>query len=287
VLERVAQYAGAIASSSVELTAIARQMASTAEETSAQTDLMSSATGLVRENNATLTSGVEEIRAGIVEVGRNSSEASVVAGRAVELAERTQAAVKALGDSSQEIGHVIEMISSIAEETNLLALNATIEAARAGEAGKGFAVVAAEVKELATETGRATGDIRRQIGTIQSDTQTVIDAIREISQVVSSINEAQSCIAAVVEEQTASANEVVRSVDVASSGSTEIAENIAGVAEAAQLTAAGASQTESAARELAGLAAELLQLVHEHHDAGRPPAPVSGTTAPPRVAQLV
>jgi methyl-accepting chemotaxis protein len=283
VFESIAQYAGAIASSSAELTTIAEQMASTAEETSAQAEQMSSASSIMRDHTGLLTTGVEEIRTGISEVGRNSSEASSIAARAVELAERTRAAVQALGDSSDEIGQVVEMITSIAEETNLLALNATIEAARAGEAGKGFAVVANEVKTLATETGKATGEIRRQIGTIQADTRAVVEAIREISDVVGSINEAQSCIAAVVEEQTASATEVVRSVGVATSGTDEIADSISGVALAAQTTAAGASQTEAAARELAGLAAELLELVNRQHaGASRrtPPAAAAAEAAP-------
>jgi methyl-accepting chemotaxis protein len=126
--------------------------------------------------------------ASIKEIARNASEAAKIATSAVKVAEITTAAVSKLGDSSSEIGQVIKVITSIAQQTNLLALNATIEAARAGEAGKGFAVVANEVKELAKETAKATEDISRKIGAIQTDTKQAVEAIHTIGAVINQIN---------------------------------------------------------------------------------------------------
>lgn len=121
-------------------------------------------------------------------------------------------AVTKLGQASTEIGQVIKVITSIAQQTNLLALNATIEAARAGEAGKGFAVIANEVKELSKQTAKATEDITRMIEVIQNDAKAAVEAIGQISQVISRINDVSTTIAIAVQEQTSVTNEISRNV---------------------------------------------------------------------------
>jgi methyl-accepting chemotaxis protein len=156
-----------------------------------------------------------------------------VAASAVETARTTSATVAKLGESSTEIGNVLEVITSIAEQTNLLALNATIEAPRAGEAGKGFAVVANEVKELAQETARATEDIARRVEAIQADTGSATDAIASISEIIDRINDYQSAIATAAEEQTATTQEMSRSVGEVASGATAISSTVDGLASAA------------------------------------------------------
>ena len=162
-----------------------------------------------------------------------------------------------IASTAPEVSAVVSIITAIAEQTNLLALNATIEAARAGEAGKGFAVVANEVKELAQETAKATEDIARRVEAIQGDTSGAVAAIGRISEVIGQINDYQLTIASAVEEQTATTNEMSRSVGEAADGSGQIATNIGGVSGAADATNEALGQTRIAVEELARMAAEL------------------------------
>ena len=116
-------------------------------------------------------------------------------------AEGTNATVMGLSEAGQKIGAVVDLINDIAEQTNLLALNATIEAARAGDAGKGFTVVASEVKNLASQTARATQDISAQIAAMQAETEETVTSIKGISEVINRVNEISASIASAVEEQ--------------------------------------------------------------------------------------
>jgi methyl-accepting chemotaxis protein len=253
----VAESASAVAAASVELSATTGQIASAAEETSVQSGVVSAAAEQVSRSVATVAAGAEQMGASIQEIASNASEAAAVAQRAVAEAATTTTTISALGAASAEIGSVVKLITSIAEQTNLLALNATIEAARAGDAGKGFAVVAGEVKELARETARATGDIASRVASIQAMTTDAVTAISSISTVIATIDDYQTTIASAVEEQTATTSEMSRSVAEAATGTDEIATNITGVAEGAGSTTQAVTQAHQAVDELANLATGL------------------------------
>jgi methyl-accepting chemotaxis protein len=250
-----------LSASSGQMSLLSADMSAIAEETAAQSTTVGAAAEEVSKNLQTVATGAEEMSASINVIAGNAVEAAKVASDAVEIAGATNETILKLGNSSAEIGQVIKLITSIAQQTNLLALNATIEAARAGESGKGFAVVANEVKELAKATTEAADDISRKIEAIQKDAKGAVDAIGQITVVITQVNDIANMIASSVEEQTATTNEITHNVTEAAKGSAEIARNIAGVATAAEATAKGASESQSSAFELSEMAGGLKQLV--------------------------
>ena len=257
VLDRAASLAGA----AEELDTVTLTIAGAAQQASDQAGSVAVSAEQVSHNVSTVAAAGEQMHASIREIARNTSEATLVANEAVQITETTSQTVAKLGDSGREIGEVVRVITSIADQTNLLALNATIEAARAGEAGKGFAVVANEVKELAQQTGSATGDIAQRVEAIQADTNAAIEAIARIADVVSKIDGYQTTVAGAVEEQSATTNELTHNVGQAAIGSSGIAETISGVAEAAARTTETVGQVRQASSEVARMSQDLQALV--------------------------
>jgi methyl-accepting chemotaxis protein len=250
-----------LSAASEELLSVSQEMGSTAEETARQAESVSAAAEQVSHSLQSVSVGAEEMAASIREIAGNTNAAAQVGAQAAAVARTARHTVTELGASSAGIGEVTASIASIAQQTNLLALNATIEAARAGEAGKGFAVVASEVKDLARLTLRSSEDIGRRLSVIQNEANEAVAAIGEIADILDQINEMQTVVAAAVDEQAITSNEIGRGISDAAVGSSDIARNIVGVAEAAVGTSGGASATQQAADELARLAAQLLEQV--------------------------
>jgi methyl-accepting chemotaxis protein len=209
-----------LAASAQEMTATAESLAAAVEQTGQQSSSVSSAS--------------DELAASVGEIARQISEATQVINVAVTETQKSEQMVGDLLGAAQTIDEVTGIIAGIASQTNLPALNATIEAARAGEAGKGFAVVAAEVKSLADQTAKATGDIGQQIKGIQNVSQTTADAIREIGRIVSRVNEIGSSIAGAVEEQSVATKEVSANISGVSQATREAGRSTTSVVDVAQ-----------------------------------------------------
>ncbi|MEW5422258.1 methyl-accepting chemotaxis protein [Amorphus sp. 3PC139-8] len=225
-------------------------MSSSADETSRQSTVVAAAAEQATSNVQTVASAAEELAASVREISSQVATAASVAGEATGQASDTAELVRGLAASAQRIGDVVNLITDIAAQTNLLALNATIEAARAGEAGKGFAVVAMEVKSLAEQTSKATGDITSQISAVQTATSEVVKAIEDISGTIRKVDEISSAIATSVEEQGAATGEIAQNVAQAAQGTQEVSTNIVAVSSAANDTGRVSGEIVHAAADL-------------------------------------
>jgi methyl-accepting chemotaxis protein len=243
----IAQFSGDVEATLAELGRISDQMleassqlASAADAASTKTARAEAASLEASSNVRDIASAADELSASVNEIERQVGQSNAIATKAVTEAERTNLAVKELGEAASRIGDVIKLITDIAEQTNLLALNATIEAARAGEAGRGFAVVANEVKALAGQTSRATEEIGSQIAGMQRATLRSIEAINAIEHTIREMGNISGAIAAAVTQQGAATAEIARSVETAARRTVDTASEV-------NLMGAATSDTRSSA----------------------------------------
>ncbi len=204
----------------------------------------------VTSDSSVVVTAVTELSSSIGEISGQTAQSVAASGQAHQRARVATEVSARLGETSRKIGEISGLIADIAAQTNLLALNATIEAARAGEAGKGFAVVASEVKQLATQTARATEEIERQIGDIRHATQDVTASVGEIGAAIDSMSSFSTAVAGAVEEQNVATQEITGSLNRATDATRAA---VAAINELPRL----AEDTDHAAANLSGLASEL------------------------------
>jgi len=259
-----------VSSASEELSAASQEMKEQSVITMEAAKEALSASLRTDENVGTVAAAAEEMADTVTEISKNVQEATQITNNAVIMSSEMNNKIAKLAESSREIGQVVKVINTIAGKTNLLALNATIEAARAGEAGKGFAVVASEVKDLASATANATGEIQEKIKAIQDSTIEAVEAIKKIGEIVEKTNEISTTIAGAVEEQAATTGEITRNMLEAARGAKEVSTYIEKISTNSQSMNEGTENVLSASMELSKISGDLVNLISD------PDAPESG-----------
>jgi methyl-accepting chemotaxis protein len=239
-----------VARATSEMQRVAGEITASVNGTSERAAAAAAASEEASASVSTVAAATEELASSVAEIGRQVTHSSQVADNAVVKAGQTTEMVGSLASAAEKIGDVLRLIGAIASQTNLLALNATIEAARAGEAGRGFAVVASEVKNLASQTAKATEEIAGQVAAIQSATGNCVTAIGGISDTIREISGIATTIAAAVEQQDSATREIARSVQQAATGTSEVSVNVTGASQSADRSRALADNVLAATGQL-------------------------------------
>jgi len=233
---------GELGRSSGVLQGAAKALGDSAGQTRQRSQAVAAASETASASVSSVAAAAEELSASIGEIARQVEESAAMSQRGAEQAASVNKTVDELNTAAIRIGEVVSLINDIAGQTNLLALNATIEAARAGDAGKGFAVVANEVKNLANQTARATGEITGQVQAIQHATTETVRMMRSIDSIITDINGTASAITMAVEQQSGATQEISRSVQQASDATMLVTQAIDDVTRLADKTAASGDE---------------------------------------------
>jgi methyl-accepting chemotaxis protein len=261
-LERsVAKLVGVLADSAGSMKSAATAMNGLTDQASRQASSIAAGSNEASQSVQTVAAATEELTAAIGEINQQVTRCTVVSKEAVDAATAANADVESLTESAQRIGTVVGLINDIASQTNLLALNATIEAARAGEAGKGFAVVASEVKQLATQTAKATDEIATLINGVRSMTDRSAVSIKKIAETIRGVDDIATAIAAAMQEQGAATAEIARNVEQAANATTDVSKTIAELSGATQEVGQSAGQVLEASDGVVQNAGSLKQQI--------------------------
>jgi methyl-accepting chemotaxis protein len=220
-------------------------------------------TDQVAANIQTVAASASQLIASIEEIGRKVRESTEISAQAVNKTGLTNERIQGLNETVLRIGDIVKLIEDIASQTNLLALNATIEAARAGQAGKGFAVVANEVKHLANQTAKATGDIALQIDSVREATRDAVGAIEEVTTVIDTMNHAMAAIVAAVAQQSAATDDIGHSAAQAAGGAREVSGFVRTLVEVTGRVGGAASTVSNSSSQLSRHSARLREEVRE------------------------
>jgi len=253
--------AGAVDQSVKRSGDLAISMSHNAEGILDQSQQVASAAGSVSQNVDAVAAATEELSSSITEINVQISQMSNTVERATHESQSASNDVGGLSDAVDKIKEIVSLINDIAGQTNLLALNATIEAARAGDAGKGFAVVASEVKNLATQTGRATEEIAAQINGIVEGTERAVTGISRVSETIDQVRSASTAIAAAIEEQGAATQEIAGNANRSADGVKQISYSVDQTMKNAQSTTTHAGDLRNASEELSSRSSELTQII--------------------------
>ncbi|MEL6488128.1 MAG: methyl-accepting chemotaxis protein, partial [Pseudomonadota bacterium] len=253
----VGEVVGKVTAASSELHTTATRMAETADQAAGRTEELTENMADANAGATAAAAASDEFALSIGEISHQAASSSELARLATDATTEADTTISALSASANEVGHVVELIQTIAQRTNLLALNASIEAARGGEAGRGFAVVASEVKELAMQTSRATEQVAEQIRAMQDTTGASVTALRSIAEQVKELERTAVSIASAVDQQSVAGQDLARSIDMAARGTEQVSGHIADVRELSLSTGAAAGQVLTSANDLDQQAATL------------------------------
>lgn len=273
----LSQTATQLATASEEMSTQVSSVASSTEQASASISNITSYAEQLSNNSSSVATAIQQMTATIDDISRHCIQESQLAENSSTQALNAQEVMKSLDESATEIGKIVDVINEINHRTNLLSINAAIEAAAAGAAGKGFAVVASEVKALAKKTEDATGNITNKIEHIQTNSQSAVEAIKKVNQMVTELNHSSKNIAVSVKEQSDTtkdisqnvnytkdaANDIAANVQETSYGLNHISKNSQHVSQAASDTAEGAVYIKESAENLEKLSLDLKNIVEQ------------------------